>query len=173
MGDEEYSTSYWSCYRESRKYMKSEPPSENKIKEWDAKRKEIIKSEQEIAKFKFLKIDKKEFIVGGVVYFSYKQDSQEDWTKPPEVWKALKNFILKKKTIKVMHEGIKRDVPIVENYFVEEEHHKGGNDPEHLLEKGDWWLSIFLGDKENKDIWERVLKKELTGFSMAGRASSA
>ena len=71
-----------------------------------------------------------------------------------------------------MHKGIKRDVPIVENYFVEEKHHKGGMSQENLLEKGDWWLAVYLGDKENKDIWERVLKKELTGFSMAGRASS-
>lgn len=172
IGDKEYKTSYWECYQEARKYMESKPPAEKEVKEWDEKRKKIIKDRQEIAKFTFKKIDEAEHIVGGVVYFSYKQDSQEDWTTPPEVWKALKRFMLKKKTIKVMHEGVERDVPIIENYFVEEEHHKGGTDPEHLLKKGDWWLSIFLGDKENKDIWERVLKKELTGFSMAGRAST-
>ena len=172
IGEEGYKTSYWECYREARKYMKSKPPSEDKVKEWDAKRKKMIKSGQEIAKFTFKKIDEVEHIVGGVVYFSYKTDSQKDWTTPPEVWKALKHFMLKKKTIKIMHKGIKRDIPIVENYFVEEGHHKGGMSPENLLEKGDWWLAVYLGDKENKDIWERVLKKELTGFSMAGRASS-
>jgi len=172
IGEEGYSTSYWRCYREARKYMSSKPPSEDKVKEWDEKRKKIVKTGQEIAKFAFKKIDKKEFIVGGVVYFSYKTDSQQDWTTPPEVWKALKHFMLKKRTIKVMHQGVKRDIPIIENYFSEEQHHKGGMSPKNLLEKGDWWMSVYLGDKENKDIWERVLKKELTGFSMAGRASS-
>jgi hypothetical protein len=172
IGEEGYSTSYWKCYRASRKHMKSKSPSEDKIKEWDTKRKKIIKSRQEIAKFTFKKIDEVEHIVGGVVYFSYKTDSQEDWTTPPEVWKALKRFMLKKKKLKVMHEGKEREIPIVENYFVEEQHHKGGMSPNNLLEKGDWWLAVYLGDKENKDIWERVLKKELTGFSMAGRASS-
>ena len=173
IGDKGYKTSYWECYREARKYMKSKPPTADKVKEWDAKRKEIIKSEQEeIAKFTFKKISEAEHIVGGIVYFSYKTDSQKDWTTPPEVWKALKRFMLKKKKLKVMHEGKEREIPIIENYFVEEQHHKGGTSPNNLLEKGDWWIAVYLGDKENKDIWERVLKKELTGFSMAGRASS-
>lgn len=174
IGEKEYKSSYWKAYREAREkgYIKSKPPTEREVKEWDEKRKEIIKDGQEIAKFTFKKIDEVEHIVGGVVYFSYKTDSQQDWTSPPEVWKALKHFMLKKKTIKVMHQGVKRDIPIIENYFSEEQHHKGGMSPKNLLEKGDWWMSVYLGDKENKDIWERVLKKELTGFSMAGRASS-
>jgi len=172
IGDKGYKTSYWGCYREARKYMKSKPPAEKEVKEWDERRKKIIKDGQEIAKFTFKKIDKVEHIVGGVVYFSYKTDSQADWTTPPEVWKALKRFMLKKKKLKVMHEGKEREIPIIENYFVEEQHHKGGTSPNNLLEKGDWWIAVYLGDKENKDIWERVLKGELTGFSIAGRASS-
>jgi len=172
IGDKGYKASYWECYREARKYMKSKPPTEREVKEWDERRKKVIKDGQEIAKFTFKKIDEVEHIVGGVVYFSYKTDSQADWTTPPEVWKALKRFMLKKKKLKVMHEGKEREIPIIENYFVEEQHHKGGTSPNNLLEKGDWWIAVYLGDKENKDIWERVLKKELTGFSMAGRASS-
>ena len=174
IGDEEYKSSYWKAYREAREkgYIKTKPPEEKEVKEWDEKRKKIIKDGQEIAKFTFKKIDEAEHIAGGVVYFSYKTDSQEDWTTPSEVWKALKRFMLKKKKIKVMHQGKEREIPIIENYFVEEGHHKGSMSPENLLVKGDWWLAVYLGDKENKDIWERVLKKELTGFSMAGRASS-
>lgn len=172
MGDKEYRTSYWECYREARKHMKSKPPAEKGVKEWDEKRKEIIKDKQEIAKFTFKKIDKAEYIVGGVVYFSYKTDSQEDWTTPPEVWKALKRFMIKKKKLKVMHQGKEREIPIVEIYFVEEQHHKGGMSSKNLLEKGDWWLAVYLGDKVNKEIWKRVLSGELTGFSIAGRAGT-
>jgi len=175
IGDKEYRTSYWECYREARKHIESKPPAEKDIKEWDEKRKEIIKAEKvekSQSRFKFMKIDKTEFIVGGVVYYSNKQDSQEDWASPPEVWKALKNYMIKRGKIKVMHQGKEKEIPVVENYYVEEQHHKGGTDPEHLLKVGDWWLAVYLGDKENKDIWGRVLKGELTGFSIAGRASS-
>ena len=175
IGDKEYKTSYWECYREARKYMESKPPTENDIKEWDEKRKEMIKAEKvekSQSRFKFMKIDKTEFIVGGVVYYSDKQDSQEDWASPPEVWKALKNYMIKRGKIKVMHQGKEKEIPIVENYYIEEQHHKGGMDPEHLLKVGDWWLAVYLGDKENKEIWESVLRGELTGFSIAGRAST-
>lgn len=155
-----------------KKIMKREQDIEKLGKGWEKKQAKVIKEQQEIAKFTFKKIDKTEYIVGGVVYFSYKEDSQEDWTTPPEVWKALKRFMLKKKRLKVMHAGREREIPIIENYFVEEDHHKGGMSPQNLLEKGDWWLAVYLGDAENRDIWRRVLKKELTGFSIAGRASS-
>jgi len=43
IGDKEYKTPYWECYRRARKYMKTKPPNEDKIKEWDKKREEIIK----------------------------------------------------------------------------------------------------------------------------------
>lgn len=167
IGDKEFNTSYWKCYRASKKYMKSTPPKKDEVKEWDEKRKEIIKRGIE---FNFKKVEKTEYIVGGVVYRSKKLDAQEDFARETEVWKALKKYMIKKKHIKVMHKGKLRDIPIVENYFVEEQHHKGGSDDEHLLEKGDWWLSTYLGDSENRDIWADVKSGKLQGFSMAGKA---
>ena len=67
IGEEKFRSSYWKAYREARekKYIKTKPPAEKDIKEWDKKREEIIKEKQVIAKFKFLKVDRKEFIVGG------------------------------------------------------------------------------------------------------------
>lgn len=132
---------------------------------------EKVKKNDEI-NFEFQKIDSKEFIVGGVIYHSNKEDSQGDGATEEEVWKALKRYARKEKNIKVMHKGASRNVPIIENYFVEEEHHKGGTDEKFLLKKGDWWLSVYLGDKENKDIWNDVISKKLNGFSMAGNAKS-
>ena len=43
--DPQYNSSYWEAYREAEKrgYIKSKPPSEEEIKEWDKKRAEIIK----------------------------------------------------------------------------------------------------------------------------------
>lgn len=167
IGDKEFSTSYWKCYRESKEYMETSPPEKGEVKGWDKKRGEIIKK---VVEFSFKKVDKPEFIVGGVVYRSKKLDAQEDFARENEVWKALKKYMVNKRQIKVMHRGKLRDVPIVENYFVEENHHKGGSDKEHLLKTGDWWLSTYLGDSENKDIWDDVESGKLTGFSMAGKA---
>lgn len=45
LGDKKFNTSYWQCYRESRKHMKSQPPEKDKVKEWDKKRKGLIKKE--------------------------------------------------------------------------------------------------------------------------------
>jgi len=42
-GSKEYSSSYWKCYREAEKYMKSKPPKEDEIKIWERKRKEWMK----------------------------------------------------------------------------------------------------------------------------------
>ena len=171
IGEEGYSTSYWQCYRESRKYMKSKPPSENKIKEWDDKRKEIIKKREEIARFVFKKVDKKEFIVGGIVYPCREEDSQGDFANKEEIWKALKNFMIKGGKIKVMHQGVSKNLPVIECFQPEIDTYKGGRDEEHKVKAGDWWLSIYLGNE--KDIFERVEKGELSGFSIAGRASSS
>ncbi|MHA1773398.1 MAG: DNA adenine methylase [Candidatus Heimdallarchaeota archaeon] len=46
-------SSYWKCYQEAKKYMKSKPPSEEEAKEWNKKRKEWLESkklEEEIFK---------------------------------------------------------------------------------------------------------------------------
>jgi hypothetical protein len=171
IGEAEYKTSYWECYRESRKYMRSKPPAtEEEVKEWDKKRKEIIKEKQAIAKFKFLKVDKKEFIVGGIVYPAKEEDSEGDWANKEEIWKALKNFMIKKRMIKVMHKGVFRNLPIIECFQPEVDTFKGGLDEIHKVKAGDWWISLFLGDE--REIWERVEKGELTGFSIAGHAGS-
>ena len=78
--------------------------------------------------------------------------------------------MVKKRVIKVMHKGIFRNLPIVECFQPEVDTFKGGLDEIHKVKAGDWWISLFLGDE--KEIWERVEKGELTGFSIAGRASS-
>lgn len=41
------STSYWRCYWEAERFMKSKPPAPEKVKEWDAKRATTIKSKGE------------------------------------------------------------------------------------------------------------------------------
>gem|GEM_PF-2303408 len=119
----------------------------------------------------FLKVDKKEFIVGGVVYSANEEDTQGEGARGPEIWKALKKFMIKGGNIKIMHKGRAIKARVVECYQAEEDHHKGGAGDKHLVKAGDWWLSIYLGDE--KEIWEDVVKGKLNGFSMGGTAKAA
>ena len=47
-GDPRYESSFWQCYREAgaRGYIKTKPPSPEEAKEWDRKRKEILKARE-------------------------------------------------------------------------------------------------------------------------------
>ncbi len=123
---------------------------------------------EEKLKMRFLKIDKKEYIVGGIVYPANEVDTQDDQASGREIWKALKKYMIKKRTIKIMHKGKSRNIPIIEVYQAYEDTHKGGNDEDHLIRKGDWYMSIYLGDE--KEIWDEVESGKLTGFSMGGSA---
>jgi predicted RNA-binding Zn-ribbon protein involved in translation (DUF1610 family) len=130
------------------------------------------KTEKANVRFDFKKVGKEpEFIVGGIVYPSNKVDSQGHFARQGAVWEALKGFMRNKGSIKVMHKGKARNIPIIESYFVEEDHHKGGRGEQHVIKKGDFWLSVYLGDNENLDVWEDVKSGKLTGWSMAGKAS--
>ena len=124
-------------------------------------------------KFDFKKVGKEpEYIVGGVAYFSNTVDSQGDFARQNAVWDAMKNYMVNKRNIKVMHKGDVRKVPIVESFFVEFPTFKGGTKEENKLNKGDFWISVYLGDKENRDIWEDAKSGKLTGFSIGGKANS-
>jgi len=164
IGDKSFNTSYWQCYRDARRHMKSKPPSEDEAKEWDKKRK-LEKSTM----FKVLKIDKAQQIVGGVVYEPDEIDTQGDYTDEKEIEKAKNLFMEKYATdtrrIRINHKGKKYFFPILECFQPEVDTIKGGQ----RLVKGAWWLSIHI---TNKDIWTQVEDETLTGFSMGGRAKA-
>jgi predicted RNA-binding Zn-ribbon protein involved in translation (DUF1610 family) len=145
---------------------------------WDELKKEFNKkpskgkkkTQKSIAKLKFLKVNKKEHIVGGIVYPANETDAQGDRANAAEIWKALKNFMIKKGSIKILHKGEARDIPVIECFQSEEDTHKGGRGVDHLIKKGDWYLSVYLG--KVLDVWEDVLSHKLNGFSIAGMARS-
>ncbi|HZX10452.1 MAG TPA: XkdF-like putative serine protease domain-containing protein, partial [Acidobacteriota bacterium] len=135
--------------------------------------KEAVKSirKDDSPYFKFLKVNEKEYIVGGVVYSANDVDTQGDAASTSEIWKAIKKFMIKGGKIKVMHKGQSIKAPVVECYQAEEDHHKGGTGDKHLIKSGDWYISVYLGDE--KETWKDVVEGKLNGFSMGGTAKSA
>jgi len=143
---------------------------------WSSLAEKIKKALERIIKkddspyFRFLKVNKKEYIVGGIVYSANDVDTQGDAASASEIWKALKKFMIKGGKIKLMHEGKPIKAKIIECYQAEEDHHKGGTGDNHLVKSGDWYISVYLGDE--KEIWNDIIEGKFNGFSMGGTATT-
>jgi hypothetical protein len=118
--------------------------------------------------FKFLKVDKKQQIVGGIIYEPNVEDTQGDWTTGEEIEKAMYKFMIAyaqdTKKIKVMHKGRTRHFPILESFITREDMKIG----EGTVKKGSWWMMVKIDDP---DVWADVDAGKLAGFSMGGRSS--
>jgi len=127
------------------------------------------KVEKTTTKFRFLKIDKKEHIVGGLVYEPNVRDTQDDYTDAPEIQKAMYRFMLRyavdQKRIKVMHKGQAHYFPILEVFQPEHDTKKG----DQVIPAGSWWMMVKV---TSPDVWTEVEEGRLTGFSIGGRAST-
>lgn len=128
----------------------------------------MIGKAQKQAMFKIIKVDKKQQIVGGIVYEPEVEDTQGDFTDAKEIEKAMYLFMEKyatdSKRIKINHKGKRYFFPIMEIFQAEGDGTKKGG---QILKAGTWWLEIKI---TNKDIWQMVERKDLEGFSMGGTA---
>lgn len=120
--------------------------------------------------FKFLKINKRQQVVGGIVYEPDIADTQGDYADAGEIQKAMYNFMEKyarqTSRIKVMHKGKAHSFPVLECFQPEHDMKKGGE----TVKAGSWWLMAKITDK---DVWQDIEDGKLQGFSMGGTASSA
>jgi len=124
--------------------------------------------------FEFLKIDKAQRIVAGIVYAPgspSKTDSQKDWTTAEEIEKGMYDFMLRyfedSTIFKVNHQGTKYAFPILESFIPEEDTVKGDN--KVVIKKESWWLMVKVNDPE---IWRQIESGKLNSFSMGGKANA-
>ncbi|KKN89779.1 hypothetical protein LCGC14_0236270 [marine sediment metagenome] len=116
-----------------------------------------------------------ERIVAGAVYFGYDEatddelDSQGDWATPEAVYKAMKSWMIKTGgQMKFMHSGNAVLTPVVENVFTTSEMIKDDT----VIPKNCWYLACYIPESES-GLWKAITEtQEITGFSMAGRATS-
>ena len=123
------------------------------------------------------KVDKENKIVEGVVYRPSKEfdkdgnptdyiDSQGDWMTEDDVKKACHNFskklaITKGQVVDKQHNEKAGYGNVVENYIAKVDI------PDIGAKKGDWCAAIEVTCEKT---WEQVLKGEIAGFSIGGRA---
>lgn len=126
------------------------------------------------------KIDKDNRIIEGVVYRPSKEfnksgeptdykDSQDDWMTEEDVKKACHNFakklaITKGQVVDKQHNEKGEYGHVVENYIAK------SDIPEIGALKGDWCAAIEVICEKT---WKQVLKEEITGFSIGGKAIKA
>lgn len=119
--------------------------------------------------FKIMKVDKKQRILGGVIYEPNEVDTQGDYTDAKEIEKAMYRFMEKyatdTKRIRINHKGKRYHFPIMEVFQAEEDTTKGGQ----MLKKGTWWLEIKV---TNDAIWKMAEKNEIEAFSMGGTSKA-
>jgi len=141
------------------------------IKEWSLWTYSIETTSEldDMVKFKILKVDDDEQIVGGIVYEPNIVDTQGDYTDEMEIKKAMYRFMEKYRAnagnLKVMHKGRAYAFPILENFQPEEDTTKGGK----KIKKGAWWLMLKI---TSKSVWKDIKSGNLTGFSMGGQAKA-
>ncbi len=117
--------------------------------------------------FKFLKMNKRQQVVGGIIYEPDVKDSQGDYADAAEIEKAMYGFMVKyaddTRRFRVNHMGKRLLLPVLECFQPEQDTRKAG----HTVKAGSWWLMLKVPDK---DLWKDIEEGRLTGFSMGGSA---
>ena len=111
---------------------------------------------------KILKVDNDTHYVTGVVYEPLTEDTHGNFMTEEEIRKAAYWYAKNGDQVDVQHafEAVE-GVSVVETYIAPCDMTVGG---EPVI-KGTW---LMTAEVENADVWDKVIKGEITGFSMGG-----
>ena len=101
--------------------------------------------------------------VYGVVLTPGLEDSQKDIVSAEEIERAAHRFLTEFRKHDVQHAENEAAVQTVESYIAPQDMEIAG---EKVL-KGSWVMVTHVSDPE---VWERVCKRELSGYSIGGSA---
>jgi hypothetical protein len=126
----------------------------------------ITKADDDKASFstfgKILKVDSETHYVTGIVYEPLVEDAQGDFMTETEIRKAAYWFAKNGNKVDIRHSFENIDgVTVVENYIAPSNFKIEDTE----IKKGTW---IMTAEIENPEVWEKVQKGEVTGFSMGG-----
>ena len=105
-------------------------------------------------------------IVTGVVLVPNKVDAQGDIISPEAIERAAFDFAQrygKDSKIGYMHREFGRDLRMIESYIAPADMNLDG----YKVPKGSWVMSVKVIDK---DVWSKVQRNEIRGFSIGGVA---
>ena len=129
----------------------------------------ITKSEGNKAEFqtygRILKTDAEKHFVTGVVYEPMVEDTDGNYMTEDEITKAAHWFMKNAGDADIQHCFEKAEgVEVVESYVAKCDMEIAGQP----IKKGTWLMTMEVTDG---DVWDRIEKGEITGFSMGGKGS--
>lgn len=101
-----------------------------------------------------------EGIVGGIVYYARKEDTDGEWAEADTNFRAMVDFMMGGASVSIRHKT-KVDARVVEMFQAEKDTEKGGG----IVPAGAVWASVKILDRS---VIELVKKGELRGFSWDG-----
>ena len=129
----------------------------------------ITKATEGLAQFtslgKILKLDADIHYLTGIVYEPLVEDTQGNFMTAAEIQKAAYWFVKNSDKVDIQHSFESADgLAVVESYIAPSDITVG----ETLVAKGTWLMTVEV---ENDEVWEKIQKGEITGFSMGGVGS--
>lgn len=129
----------------------------------------ITKSEGDKADFqtfgRILKTDAEKHYVTGIVYEPMVEDTDGNYMTEEEITKAAHWFMKNAGDADIQHCFEKAEgVEVVESYVAKCDMEIEGQP----IKKGTWLMTMEVADTE---VWDRIEKGEITGFSMGGKGS--
>lgn len=126
----------------------------------------ITKAEKGMADFttygRILKVDTEHHYITGVVYEPLVKDSHDNYMTQEEIIKAAYWFAKNGDKVDLQHSFEElSDAVVVETWVTKSDETIDGE----VIKKGTWLMTVEISDT---DVWDKVQKKEITGFSMGG-----
>jgi hypothetical protein len=110
------------------------------------------------------KADDAEQLVYGIVYEPEVEDAHGDFMNATEIEKAAHQFMKDARNVDTQHDFEAGAGEVVESYVAPADFELEGQ----TITKGSW----VLVTKASEDVWEKIQKGEITGYSMAGTAET-
>lgn len=111
---------------------------------------------------RIVKTDSENHYVTGIVYEPMKEDSHGDYMEEAEIVKAAYYFAKNGNKIDLQHSFEPLDgATVVENWIAKADFKIDDEE----IRKGTWLMTVEVTDA---DIWDKIEKGEITGFSMGG-----
>jgi len=110
------------------------------------------------------KADDEKKLVYGIVYEPDTPDAHGDFMKAVEIEKAAHGFLKDARQIDKQHDFQGGVGEVVESYVAPTDFEINGE----TIKKGSW----VLVTKASDEVWERIKKGDITGYSMAGTAET-
>lgn len=111
---------------------------------------------------RIVKTDSENHYVTGIVYEPMREDSHGDYMEEAEIVKAAYYFAKNGDKVDLQHSFEPLDgATVVENWIAKADFEIDGE----AISKGTWLMTVEVTDA---DIWDKIEKGEITGFSMGG-----